>query len=117
MIKQFNRMLPALAVGIVLAAIPAKAGYEDLDIEGTSLSGSYLAGRFAGKQRDMDAAGQYFQQALRDDPNNAVLIERVFVFDLSEGKIASAEDYAERVLSSTASTGWRVSCWASAMSG
>ncbi len=99
MIKQFNRMLPALAVGIVFAAIPAKAGYEDLDIEGSSLSGSYLAGRFAGKQRDMDAAGQYFQQALRDDPNNAVLIERVFVFDLSEGKIASAEDYAERVLS------------------
>jgi tetratricopeptide (TPR) repeat protein len=99
MIKQFNRMLPALAVGLVLAGLPAQAGYEDLDVEGTSLSGSYLAGRFAGKQRDMDAAGQYFQQALRDDPNNAVLIERVFIFDLSEGKIVSAEDYAERVLS------------------
>ncbi|QIG49207.1 tetratricopeptide repeat protein [Nordella sp. HKS 07] len=42
---------------------------------------------------------KYFQQALRDDPNNAVLIERVFIFDLSEGKVASAEDYAERVLS------------------
>ncbi len=97
--KPLSRMLPALAVGLMFAAIPAEAGYEDLDIEGTSLSGSYLAGRFAGTQRDMDAAGQYFQQALRDDPNNAVLIERVFVFDLSEGKIANAEDYAERVLS------------------
>ena len=93
------RILPAAALGLVLATVPVKAGYEDLDIEGTSLSGSYLAGRFAGKQRDMDAAGQYYQQALRDDPNNAVLIERVFVFDLSEGKIANAEDYAERVLS------------------
>ena len=92
-------MLPALAFGLFFAALPAQAGYEDIDIEGTSLSGSYLAGRFAGKQRDMDAAGQYFQQALRDDPNNAVLIERVFIFDLSDGKIASAEDYAERVLS------------------
>jgi tetratricopeptide (TPR) repeat protein len=99
MIKYLNRMLPALAVGLVLAAVPAQAGYEDLEVEGTSLSGSYLAGRFAGTQRDMDAAGQYFQQALRDDPNNAVLIERVFIFDLSEGKIANAEDYAERVLS------------------
>ncbi|WP_119271971.1 tetratricopeptide repeat protein [Taklimakanibacter deserti] len=100
MIKTLHRMLPALAAGLVIfAALPANAGYEELDIEGSSLSGSYLAGRFAGKQRDMDAAGQYFQQALRDDPNNAVLIERVFVFDLSEGKIASAEDYAERVLS------------------
>ncbi len=99
MIKTLNRMLPALAVGLIFAALPAQAGYEELDLEGSSLSGSYLAGRFAGKQRDMDAAGQYFQQALRDDPNNAVLIERVFIFDLSEGKIASAEDYAERVLS------------------
>jgi tetratricopeptide (TPR) repeat protein len=100
MIKPLNRMIPALAAfGLLLATLPAEAGYEELDIEGTSLSGSYLAGRFAGKQRDMDAAGQYFQQALRDDPNNAVLIERVFVFDLSEGKIPSAEDYAERVLS------------------
>jgi tetratricopeptide (TPR) repeat protein len=99
MMKPLSRMLPALAFGLIFAALPAHAGYEDLDIEGSSLSGSYLAGRFAGKQRDMDAAGQYFQQALRDDPNNAVLIERVFVFDLSEGKMPSAEDYAERVLS------------------
>jgi tetratricopeptide (TPR) repeat protein len=103
MTKPLNRIIPALAAaGLVFAALPAlpaQAGYEDLGIEGSSLSGSYLAGRFAGKQRDMDAAGQYFQQALRDDPNNAVLIERVFVFDLSEGKIPSAEDYAERVLS------------------
>lgn len=98
--KSLIRMLPAFAAaGLLFATLPAQAGYEELDIEGSSLSGSYLAGRFAGKQRDMDAAGQYFQQALRDDPNNAVLIERVFVFDLSEGKIASAEDYAERVLS------------------
>ncbi|MGE0005662.1 MAG: tetratricopeptide repeat protein [Parvibaculaceae bacterium] len=97
--KTLYRMLPALAAGLVFAALPAQAGYEELDLEGSSLSGSYLAGRFAGKQRDMDAAAQYFQQALRDDPNNAVLIERVFIFDLSEGKIASAEDYAERVLS------------------
>lgn len=99
MTKPLSRMLPALAFGLFFAALPAQAGYEDIDVEGTSLSGSYLAGRFAGKQRDMDAAGQYFQQALRDDPNNAVLIERVFIFDLSDGKVASAEDYAERVLS------------------
>lgn len=99
MTKPLSRMLPALAFGLFFASLPAHAGYEDIDVEGTSLSGSYLAGRFAGKQRDMDAAGQYFQQALRDDPNNAVLIERVFIFDLSDGKVASAEDYAERVLS------------------
>ena len=62
MIKSLNRMIPALAAfGLILATLPAQAGYEELDVEGSSLSGSYLAGRFAGKQRDMDAAGQYFQ--------------------------------------------------------
>ena len=53
---------------------------EDSNFDESSLSGSYLAGRFAGRLRDMDVAARYFQQALDDDPNNPVLIERVFVF-------------------------------------
>jgi tetratricopeptide (TPR) repeat protein len=92
-------MIPALAVLWVLSASPALAGYEDTDIDGASLSGSYLAGRYAGKLRDMDIAARYFEQALRDDPNNSVLIERVFVFALSQGDINTAEDYATQVIS------------------
>ncbi|CAN5271720.1 tetratricopeptide repeat protein [soil metagenome] len=95
----FRRVFPVLALSVLVSAGPARAGYEDLVAEGSSLSGSYLAGRSAGKLRDMDIAAQYFQQALRDDPNNSVLIERVFVFELSEGNIPAAEDYAPRVLS------------------
>lgn len=94
-----SRVLPVLALTVTLFSAPAFAGYEESSLEGSSLSGSYLAGRFAGKLRDTDVAARYFQQALRDDPNNSVLIERVFVFELSEGNIAAAEDYATRVLS------------------
>jgi tetratricopeptide (TPR) repeat protein len=92
------RAIPALAIVFAFAASPALAGYESVD-EGASLSGSYLAGRYAGKLRDMDLASRYFEQALRDDPNNPVLIERVFVFALSQGSINAAEEYATRVLS------------------
>lgn len=90
------RIAPALA--LLLSASPALAGYEFSDAS-SSLSGSYLAGRYAGKLRDMDLATRYFEQALRDDPNNPVLIERVFVFSLSQGDINAAEEYATRVLS------------------
>lgn len=91
-------LVPALALMVTLAGSPALAGYESVD-EGTSLSGSYLAGRYAGKLRDTEIAEHYFEQALRDDPNNSVLIERVFVFALQEGNINAAEEYATRVLS------------------
>jgi tetratricopeptide (TPR) repeat protein len=93
-----GRALPALAILCAFAGSPALAGYEYVD-DGVSLSGSYLAGRYAGKLRDMDLASRYFEQALRDDPNNSVLIERLFVFALSEGNINAAEEYATRVLS------------------
>ena len=56
-----GRALPALALVLTLAATPAAAGYEDFDA-GASLSGSYLAGRFAGKLRDMDVAARYFSR-------------------------------------------------------
>src|SRR4051794_14159636 len=92
------RIVPALALLLVLSGGPALAGYEFSDAN-SSLSGSYLAGRYAGKLHDMDIAAQYFEDALRDDPNNPVLIERVFVFALSEGDINAAEEYATRVLS------------------
>jgi tetratricopeptide (TPR) repeat protein len=70
------------------------AGWED-----TSLSGNYLAGRFAGKEKDMNAAARFLGRALNDDPNNPVLIERAFVLYLSSGDMANAEEFATRVLS------------------
>src|SRR4051794_26308120 len=92
------RIVPALALLLVFSGDPARAGYEFSEAN-SSLSGSYLAGRYAGKLHDMDIATQYFEEALREDPNNPVLIERVFVFALSQGDINAAEEFATRVLS------------------
>ena len=96
------KLLSALPIGLslsVLAAAPSLAtqGGADQGISQASLSGSYLAGRFAGKQRDNAIAALYFQRALEVDPGNPVLIERAFVLDLGAGNMARAETLAEQV--------------------
>ena len=42
----------------------------------TSPSGSYLAARHAGDQRDVAAAASYYRAALRGDPGNNELLGR-----------------------------------------
>jgi tetratricopeptide (TPR) repeat protein len=96
------KLLSALPIGLslsVVAAAPGLAtqGGADQGISQASLSGSYLAGRFAGKQRDNAIAALYFQRALEVDPGNPVLIERAFVLDLGAGNMARAETLAEQV--------------------
>ena len=44
-----------------------------------SASGSYLAARHAGTQRDAGAAAAYYRAALRGDPKNRELLERAFL--------------------------------------
>ena len=68
-------MMAALADGNRTAQ-PA-AAYEQLDDR--LLSGNYLAGRSASVARDNDLASDYFVRALKADPGNPVLIERVFL--------------------------------------
>ena len=87
------------AAGAVAAlALCSNLALSEVPSDG-SLSGSYLAGRSASKLRDNDLASEYFARALGGDSANPVLIERVFTLELSEGNLASAEDYAGRVLS------------------
>jgi tetratricopeptide (TPR) repeat protein len=64
----------------------------------SSLSGTYLAGRHAGRKRDMETAAVYFSRALERDPGNPVLMERAFVHELSVGHVARAEELAESVI-------------------
>jgi tetratricopeptide (TPR) repeat protein len=63
-----------------------------------SLSGSYLAGRFAAKQRDNSSAATYFARALELDPQNPVLIERAFVLEVGAGNIDRAGALAQEVI-------------------
>jgi tetratricopeptide (TPR) repeat protein len=94
-----SRRLPAAAAAfaLLLAGPVAPAFAYELVADG-SLSGNYLAGRSASKLRDNDAASSYFERALQADLGNPVLVERVFTLELAEGNIASAEEYAGRVL-------------------
>ena len=53
----------------------------------TSPSGSYLAARHAGGQRDAAAAASYYRAALRGDPRNNELLGRTFLAVLANGEV------------------------------
>ena len=62
-----------------------------------SMSGSYLAARHAGTQRDAAAAAAYYRAALRNDPKNNELLQRAFLSVLAEGDVEEATRLAEQV--------------------
>jgi tetratricopeptide (TPR) repeat protein len=62
-----------------------------------SMSGSYLAARHAGSQRDAGAAAAYYRAALRNDPKNNELLQRAFLSVLAEGDVEEATRLAEQV--------------------
>jgi tetratricopeptide (TPR) repeat protein len=64
----------------------------------TSPSGSYLAARHAGGQRDVAAAASYYRAALRGDPRNNELLGRTFLAVLANGEVEEGVKLAERVL-------------------
>jgi tetratricopeptide (TPR) repeat protein len=63
-----------------------------------SPSGSYLAARHAGGQRDAAAAASYYRAALRGDPRNNELLGRTFLAVLANGEVEEGVRLAERVL-------------------
>src|SRR6195256_5257257 len=63
-----------------------------------SASGSYLAARHAGGERDAAAAASYYRAALRGDPRNNELLGRTFLAVLANGEVEEGVRLAERVL-------------------
>ena len=61
-------------------------------------SGSYLAARHAGTQRDAGAAAAYYRASLRGDPRNPELLERAFLSVLAEGDVEEAVRLADQVI-------------------
>ena len=64
----------------------------------TSVSGSYLAARHAGTQRDAEQAAEYYRAALRSDPKNSDLLARTFLSTVAAGDMDEAVKLAERTL-------------------
>ena len=91
----------ATLIAVMPASAAAQAGAEKrpnvLDFAGLSASGSYLAARHAGQQRDAIAAAAYYRAALRRDPNNGELLDRAFLSLLVGGNIDDAVKLGERV--------------------
>ena len=65
---------------------------------GLTASGSYLAARHAGQERDAAAAAAYYRAALRHDPKNGELLDRAFLALLVDGEIDEAVKHAERIV-------------------
>jgi tetratricopeptide (TPR) repeat protein len=94
--------ITALNCGAVLALTQCSS-FEGLrpakkDTTSESRLGSYLAGRFAISERDPEAASHYFRTALKFDPENPALLERVMLSEVAGGDIDKAATYAEALL-------------------
>jgi tetratricopeptide (TPR) repeat protein len=61
-------------------------------------SGSYLAARHAGIDRDSSTAAAYYLNVLKSDPRNADLLSRTFLSVLTSGDIDEAGKLADRLV-------------------
>ena len=105
------RRLVGVALGTVALVLPTALAAEraqpapqqsrvptQQELSRLTPSGSYLAARHAGAQRDAAAAAAYYRAALRSDPRNSELLERAFLSVLAEGDVEEAVRLAERVV-------------------
>jgi hypothetical protein len=91
----------ALAAGLAAVlhlALPVTARAEAPTDTDLTISGSYLAARFASAERDSDAAVTYLRNLLRLDPRNAEVIERAFFATLVDGQMDEAMKLADRLV-------------------
>jgi tetratricopeptide (TPR) repeat protein len=68
------------------------------DLKSLTMSGSYLAARHAGVERDAASSAAFYRSALRSDPKNNELLDRAFISSVAEGDIDEAVKLAERIL-------------------
>jgi len=97
------RLRPRWAAALVLLLPVACASSKPVETAppirtGNSLSGNYLAGRFAQSQRDMDTAVEYLSKALEKSPTTPDLLRRSFVLLAVEGRMREASALAKRVV-------------------
>ena len=75
-----------------------RAGVDPPQLGSITASGSYLAARHAGQQRDAGAAAAYYRAALKRDPSNSELLDRAFLSFLVDGEVDEAVKFADRVV-------------------
>ena len=99
--SSFARYVAGAVLVAFVAGVPAARATAQppspQDLIGLTASGSYLAARHAGQQRDAAAAAAFYQAALKRDPKNSELLDRAFLALVVEGNIEEAVKFAERV--------------------
>jgi len=98
--SSFARYLAGSALAVILTVAPLKLAAQppsQQDLEGLTVSGSYLAARHAGQMRDAQAAAAYYGAALKLDPGNVELRDRTFLSLLVGGDVDQSVAYAERI--------------------
>jgi tetratricopeptide (TPR) repeat protein len=68
------------------------------ELKSLTTSGSYLAARHAGVERDAASAAEFYRSALRTDPKNNELLDRAFISSVADGDIDEAVKLADRLL-------------------
>jgi tetratricopeptide (TPR) repeat protein len=99
--SSLSRCIAGGALAAFVAAAPVKLAAQPLsalELANTTASGSYLAARHAGQQRDAGAAATYYRSALKRDPNNGELLDRAFLSFLVDGEVDEAVKFADRVI-------------------
>jgi tetratricopeptide (TPR) repeat protein len=82
----------------VAGQAPPPPGLSPQEITHLTTSGSYLAARHAGIERDAPAAAAFYRAALHHDPKNPELLERAFLSELADGEMDEAVKLAERIV-------------------
>jgi len=99
--SRFARCLIGTALTAFLAALPIELAAQAPaapEISGMTASGSYLAARHAGQDRDAAAAAAYYRTALKHDPKNGELLDRTFLSLLVGGDVEEAVKYADFIV-------------------
>ena len=82
-----------LAIGVSACASLPDAGFGDED---RSVYGSYLAARYAGSSRDLEASSELYAQALDRAPDSTLISQRAFFAALVAGDFERADRVAEQ---------------------
>jgi tetratricopeptide (TPR) repeat protein len=84
---------------ILLAAAAGQVA-SDAPPLGGSPYGSYLAGLYAGSQRDLSVAADFMLESLAYDPENEQLLSRAFMLVAGDGRHTEAVDLGRRIVAS-----------------
>lgn len=88
----------ALAVGCAASDQPDAPPISDGGAMRKSLTGSYLAGRHAERQRDVTGAARFMTDVLEQDPGNFELLTRAHLLLLQDGRFDEAVVLARRIV-------------------